>query len=265
MNACLMLLCFFISLFASAIPVSAQAVVPGAPLIKLEALHSYPHNPEHFTQGMFFYGGYLYESTGLYGKSLLASQTPQSGEIVRQVRLGPEYFGEGATLAAGRIYMLTWRENIAFIFNPDSLEVEGWFTYGGEGWGLTYDGERLIRSDGTNTLYFHGLDGQLQGTLDVYDAGEPVNSLNELEWIPEQKLILANVWHTERIAAIDPDDGQVVFWLDLSNLVPQDLRDSAEHVPNGIALAPDGKTLWLTGKLWPVIYVVAWPPVALAK
>lgn len=244
---------------------AAQSAAPGAPLIKLEALREHPHNPEHFTQGLFFYGGYLYESTGLYGKSLLAGKTPQSGETVRQTRLGPGYFGEGATLARGRIYMLTWREHTAFIFNSDSLELEGWFTYGGEGWGLTYDGRRLIRSDGTNTLHFHGLDGKPQGTLDVYDAGKPVSSLNELEWIPDQRLILANVWRTERIAAIDPADGRVVFWLDISGLAPRHLRGSAEHVPNGIALAPDGKTLWLTGKLWPAVYVVAWPPEALPR
>ena len=265
MNTRLALLFFLILLFVAPIRAGAQFVTPGAPLIKLEALRSYPHNPEHFTQGLFFYGDDLYESTGLYGKSLLTRKDPQSGETLAQTSLDAGYFGEGATLAEGRIYLLTWREHIALIFNPDSLQLEGWFTYGGEGWGLTYDGERLIRSDGTKTLYFHGLDGTPQGTLDVYDAGVPVANLNELEWLPEQRLILANVWHVNRIAAIDPVSGRVVFWLDISGLVPQDLRGSAEHVPNGIALAPDGKTLWLTGKLWPAIYVVAWPPEALKQ
>lgn len=231
-----------------------------APVIRLEALYSRAHNPEYFTQGLFFSGGYLYESTGLYGKSLLARIDPQTGQSLAQVELGGAYFGEGAALAGGRIYVLTWRERTALVFNPDSLKLEGWFTYSGEGWGLTSDGRRLIRSDGTNILYFHGLDGKPQGSLTVYDHGEPVDKLNELEWIADQKLILANVWGTERIAAIDAESGEVSFWLDMADLVPPDLRGNGQYVSNGIALAPDGKTLWLTGKLWPVIFAVAWPP-----
>jgi glutaminyl-peptide cyclotransferase len=140
------------------------------------------------------------------------------------------------------------------------LQVEDSFTYDGEGWGLTYNGEHLIRSDGSNTLYFHDLDGKLQDTLEVYDAGNPIRNLNELEWLPEQGLILANIWGAERIAAIEPTSGQVILWLGMSDLVPQNLRGNLQKIPNGIALAPDGKTLWLTGKLWPVIHVVAWPP-----
>lgn len=237
-----------------------QAEARETPVIRLESLHSYAHNPEYFTQGLFFHGNYLYESTGLYDKSLLARTDPQTGRTLSQMELGAAYFGEGATLAGGRIYVLTWRENTAFVFNPDSLKLEGWFTYPGEGWGLTYDGRRLIRSDGTNTLYFHGLDGRQQGTLAVYDNGKAVSRLNELEWIPDQNLILANIWGEERIAAIDAASGEVSFWLDMADLVPPDLRGNGQYVPNGIALAPDGKTLWLTGKLWPVIHVVAWPP-----
>lgn len=230
------------------------------PVIRLTPLHAHPHNPEHFTQGLFFYAGDLYESTGLYGKSLLARKDSQTGQTLAQVDLGAAYFGEGAVLAGGRIYVLTWREHTAFVFNPDNLKLEGWFTYPGEGWGLTYDGRRLIRSDGSDTLYFHGLDGTPQGSLAVREAGRPVTRLNELEWIPGQNLILANIWGAERIAAIDAASGEVAFWLDLADLVPANLRGDGQYVANGIALAPDGKTLWLTGKLWPVMYEVIWPP-----
>ncbi len=232
----------------------------GAPTAKLSVLRSYAHNPEHFTQGLFFHGADLYESTGLYGQSLLARKDPQTGKTLRATDLGATYFGEGAVMAAGRVYVLTWREQTAFVFNPDSFKLEGWFTYAGEGWGLTYDGRRLIRSDGSNILHFHALDGTPQGELAVYDAGSPVTGLNELEWIPRQGLILANIWPTTRIAAIDAASGKVAFWLDVADLVPQNLRGNGQYVPNGLALAPDGQALWLTGKLWPVIYAVAWPP-----
>ena len=262
MNTRLLLL-FLSLLFVTPITARAQLLAPGAPLVKLEALRSHPHNPEHFTQGLFFHGDDLYESFGLYGESGVARKDPQTGRTLRQIEFSARYFGEGATMAGGGIYVLTWQEHIAFVFNPDSLEIVGWFTYDGEGWGLTYDGRRLIRSDGSNTLYFYDLAGQLQGTLDVYDGDQPVARLNELEWLPEQKLILANVWRTERIAAIDPESGRVVLWLDLADLVPEDLRGDIDNVPNGIAIAPDGKTLWLTGKCWPVIHEVAWPPQAL--
>ena len=234
-----------------------------APVLRLEPLREHPHNPEHFTQGLFFHAAALYESTGLYGKSRLARKDPQTGQTLAQTELGAGYFGEGATLAGGRIYVLTWQEHTAFVFNPDDFKLEGWFTYSGEGWGLTYDGRRLIRSDGSDTLYFHNLDGTPQGSLAVRDNGKPVARLNELEWIPGQNLILANIWRTERIAAIDATSGEVTFWLDLAALVPPDLRGDPQSVPNGIALAPDGRSLWLTGKLWPVIYEVAWPPAAM--
>ena len=239
---------------------SPSAQAREAPVFRLESLRSYAHNPAYFTQGLFFHGDYLYESTGLYGQSLLARIDPQTGQTLAQADLGAGYFGEGSTLAGGRIYVLTWRERTAFVFNPNNLKLEGWFTYSGEGWGLTYDGRRLIRSDGSNILYFHSLDGRPQGTLAVHDNGAPVSKLNELEWIPDQNLILANIWGEERIAAIDAASGEVDFWLDMADLTPPDLRGDGQSVPNGIALAPDGKTLWLTGKCWPVIHEVAWPP-----
>ena len=261
-HSILFLLCAL--LVVSAPSATAQPLASGAPLIKLEALRSHPHNPEHFTQGLFFYGDDLYESFGGYGESGLARKDPQTGRTLRQLEFSARYFAEGATMAGGSIYVLTWQEGVAFFLNPDSLEMEGWFNYPGEGWGLTYDGRRLIRSDGSNTLYFYNA-GQLQGTLDVYDGDQPVTHLNELEWLPEQKLILANVWRTERIAAIDPESGRVAFWLDMAALVPENLRGDIDYVPNGIAIAPDGKTLWLTGKCWPVIHEVAWPPAALRQ
>ena len=260
MRRYLILLCLAAWLLATPAGAKGQPPPAPAPLIKVTALRSHAHNPDHFTQGLFFHQGYLYESTGLYGKSLLARKDPQTGQTLLQTELEDTYFGEGATLAGGRIYLLTWREHTALVFNPATLKPEGWFTYPGEGWGLTYDGQRLIRSDGSHMLYFHSLDGKAQGSLAVSDAGRPVTNLNELEWIPDQKLILANIWHAERIAAINPASGQVAFWLDISALA-QEMHKNNDRVPNGIALDPSGKTLWLTGKCWPLIYEITWPPV----
>ena len=242
------------------IPAGAVFAEAPAPVIKVSALREHPHNPAHFTQGLFFHNGDLYESAGRYGESLLARKDCLSGKSLKEAPLGAAFFGEGSVFAAGHIYMLTWREHTAFIFNPDTLAVEAWFNYSGEGWGLACDGSRLIRSDGSDTLYFHALNGEALGSLAVRDGGVPVRGLNELEWLPAQNLILANIWTTPFIVAIDAPSGRVRFRLDISALVPPGLRGSAEAVPNGIALAPDGKTLWLTGKLWPVIYEIAWPP-----
>lgn len=231
------------------------------PVYKLQVAAEYPHNCVHFTQGLFFRQGLLYESVGLYGRSALHVKNPLDGRILRSCRLDERYFGEGAAEAWGRIYLLTWREETGFILDPDQLTIEGRFSYRGQGWGLTFDGWRLIRSNGGPFLFFHGPDGELQGLVLVAASGRPVYNLNELEWLPREKLVLANIWRANRVAAIDPYSGRVVFWLDLaafnpfaSGLAPEDA------VANGLALDPEGDFLWLTGKLWPKMYKVVWPP-----
>ena len=229
------------------------------PLVKAQVLKELPHNIKHFTQGLFFHQGKLYESAGRYGHSSIAIKDPQSGRSLLEKPLEPQFFGEGATLAGDSVYLLTWRENLGFVLDQKTLTEKGRFLYQGEGWGLTFDGERLIRSNGSDTLYFHALDGKPIGTLKVHEAGRPVTGLNELEWIPAQRLILANIWGIPEIAAIGIDDGRILFRLDLTNLVPEEFKDSELYVLNGIALAPDGNSLWVTGKCWPVMYVLDWP------
>lgn len=231
----------------------------GAPVIKAVPVAALPHNPEHFTQGLFFYQGHLYESTGLYGQSVVAIKDPVSGASRLEKRLNPRLFGEGAAVANGQIYVLTWREQVGLILDPETLRETGRFQYQGQGWGLTWDGTRLIRSDGGSWLYYHDLDGRSLGRLQVREAERPVEGLNELEWIDGEKLILANIFMSDRIAAIAADSGQVLFWLDLADIKPAGLSRPGEDVTNGIALGPDGRTLWVTGKRWPVIYVLAWP------
>lgn len=235
------------------------SVCLGAPRYQPQVLASYPHNSAHFTQGLFFYQGALYESTGLYGKSVLARKDPVSGKSLQEVPLGREYFGEGSCVAGGEIFVLTWKEGRAFVFNPDGLEKRSCFNYQGEGWGLTSDGQRLIRSDGSNRLYFYDFSGSLLGSVDVFADGKALTQLNELEYDPLSGLVLANIWYSPLVAAIHPETGNVEYWLDLSSLVPPNLSDGA--VPNGLALNPEDGSLWLTGKLWPIMYQIAWPPV----
>ncbi|MDL2317148.1 glutaminyl-peptide cyclotransferase [Desulfovibrio sp. OttesenSCG-928-A18] len=228
-----------------------------APVFTLLPLYSLPHNPGHSTQGLFFHLDKLYESTGGYGTSVIACKDPQSGETLRERALPPDYFGEGAVVAQGTLYLLTWKNRVCLMLHPDTLAEKDRFGYPGEGWGLAYDGSSLIRSDGSSFLYFHDLGGTVLGKLQVRDGADAVEGLNELEWIPGQGLLLANIWRTSDIVAIDLKSGSVRFRLNLEGLVPAEF--AAAHVANGIALSPDGSELWITGKCWPRIFVAAWP------
>lgn len=271
-------------LFFPLLAVLAEFAAAAAPVLLPRVLDTFPHNPGHFTQGLAFHRDLLIESSGLYGASLLAVKDPVSGEILREKRLPASVFAEGCAVAGEYIVLLSWREETAFILASGTLEEKARFFYPGEGWGLAYDGERLIRSDGTDTLYFHAppdtrdAHGDALGSLAVRDGETAVTRLNELEWCPEEGLLLANIWLETRIAAIDPDTGQVRFWLDIADLVPGPVSELAselapqvvggrmvtpdEMTANGLALAPDGKSLWLTGKCWPRMFRIAWPPEA---
>jgi glutamine cyclotransferase len=156
------------------------------------------------------------------------------------------------------IYLLTLRNQTMLALDVNTLAEKARFSYPGQGWGLTTDGKQLIRSDGSDMLYFHDLRGKIVATLEVREGERPIFNLNELEWA--DGLILANIWRSTRIAAIDRQSGQVVFWLELAPLIPQGLQDTDEMVANGVALSPDGRNLWITCKNWPVIYVLDWPP-----
>ncbi|MHA6289487.1 glutaminyl-peptide cyclotransferase [Maricaulis sp. CAU 1757] len=222
---------------------------------RAEILAAYPHDPEAFTQGLFFSDGQLFESTGQYGESTLRQIDLETGEVVRQHALEPRYFGEGSTRFGDIIYMLSWRSGTGFMFDADSLEPVDTFSYPGEGWGLTRDDSHLILSDGTARL--RRLDPetlQLTGTLDVTLNGRPVRRLNELEWINGE--IWANVWQTPIIVRIDPQSGVVTGLVDLSGLVPSGFERERDAVANGIAWDPETDRLFVTGKLWPEIYEV---------
>lgn len=230
------------------------SATPGTPLYTWRIVRVFPHDPDAFTQGLVVEGDVLYESTGLRGRSTLRRVDLETGQVLQSVALPARYFGEGITLFRERIYQLTWQSHIGFVYDREQMRPLSDFEYPTEGWGLTHDGERLIMSDGTATLYFLDPDTLEQvGQVSVFDDTGPVVYLNELEYV--QGEVWANVWQTDRIARIDPNTGQVVGWIDLAGLLSPEERRSAD-VLNGIAYDAVHDRLFVTGKWWPKLFEI---------
>jgi glutamine cyclotransferase len=219
-----------------------------------------PHDPQAFTQGLDFADGVLYEGTGLYGASSLRRVELDSGRVLQQHDLDAAYFGEGISVLGDRIYQLTWQNGVGFVYDRESFQPVQQFSYPTEGWGLTHDGEQLILSDGTATLYF--LDPatlQETGRVTVTLAGERVTRLNELEYVDGK--VLANVWQTDSVLRIDPATGQVDAIYDFSGLLSQAPPFTGTvDVLNGIAFEEQSGRLFVTGKLWPALFEVELVP-----
>jgi len=226
-----------------------------APLFKVRILKRYLHDPCAFTQGLIFANGFLYESTGLNGKSSLRQVELQTGRVLKKYDLPFQYFGEGLTLWHGSLIQLTWTSGKGFVYNMQSFAVEREFSYSGEGWGLTNDGKSLIISNGTEELIFLNPATLVrQRSLRVLDIGEPVRLLNDLEYIKGK--IFANVWQEDFIAMISPQTGEVTGWIDMSALRRElPLASSAEAL-NGIAFDAEKDRIFVTGKLWPLLFEI---------
>ena len=227
--------------------------------IVLRYLATYPHDSTAFTQGLLWDGGYLYESAGQYGLSTLRRIEPKSGKVTAYVNLPPRYFAEGLALIDRSLFQLTWRENRCFVYDKATLQKKGEFQYPGEGWGLTYDGESLILSDGTSTLrFFDPKTFKQKRKIEVVDAPRnqrsiPIRHLNELEWIRGE--IWANVWQTTKIVRIEPKKGTVLGWLEMEAFVPPEHRNDTQNcVLNGIAFDPEADHVYITGKYWNVMH-----------
>jgi len=227
----------------------------GAAMVSPAVVRTYPHDPTAFTQGLVYLDGDLLESTGRNGQSTFRRVRLQTGEVLRKVDVPDQYFAEGLAVLNGRAYQLTWQQGEGFIYDLASFTQTGTFHYQGEGWGLTTDGHSLILSDGSNELRFVDPNGfAVTRTVPVMDGGQPVNNLNELEWVRGE--VWANVWHDRRIARIDPQSGRVKEWLDLSQIYPEAESVDEEAVPNGIAWDDAGGRLFITGKLWPRLFEI---------
>jgi len=225
------------------------------PTYSYKIKNSWPHDKRAYTQGLIFLDGILWESTGQYGSSSLRKVELKTGKVLKQISVPQQYFAEGMTVFHNKVFQLTWQEQKGFIYDPVTFQKQGEFTYTGEGWGLTHDGESLIMSDGTNGIRF--LDPatlQTKRTISVFDAGEPIEQLNELEYIDGE--IYANIYQTERIVRVDPKSGKILGWIDLTGLLKTKERTGAEDVLNGIAYDEVGKRLFVTGKMWPKLFEI---------
>lgn len=218
------------------------------------AVRDYPHDENSYTQGLFFLDGQMYESTGQYGSSTFRKVDLESGKALRRFDFKKKYFVEGSCALDGKIFILTWTSKVAFVYDAGSLEYETSYSYPREGWGLTTDGESLVASDGSSTLFFMDKDFKLKKSLKVTMDGRPVAYLNELEYIDGK--IWANVYMTDLIVAIDPENGNVVFTVDCTGLLPDSLRDERTDVLNGIAFNPTDGRIYLTGKYWKKLYEI---------
>ncbi|MCY4262679.1 MAG: glutaminyl-peptide cyclotransferase, partial [Candidatus Dadabacteria bacterium] len=216
-------------------------------------LNSFPHDPSAFTQGLVYRDGFLYESTGLYGKSFLKRSNPATGKVLVKTNLSRKFFGEGITIMGNRIYQLTWKSGQGFIYERESLKRLGSFTYLTEGWGLTDDRTQLIMSDGTEKLYFLSPENfNVTRVLTVKENGVPVAKLNELEYAEGK--IYCNIWHSDDIVVVDPESGAVEKRINLGQLRERlSLADRA-GVLNGIAWRPSSGTFFVTGKNWSEVF-----------
>ncbi|WP_300531772.1 glutaminyl-peptide cyclotransferase [Maricaulis sp.] len=242
--------------FAAAMPAQAQIEI-----IRPEIVATYPHDTDAFTQGLFISDGQLFESTGQFGESNLRRVDLESGAVLDQRDLPDSVFGEGSTRLGDEIFVLTWMSQTGFIYNAETLELIETFTYPGEGWGLTDNGDALIMSDGSDVLRFlDPSDMSLVRELPVTLNGRPVRRVNELEWIDGE--IWANVWQQPQVLRIDPESGAVTAVINMRDHVPANIGNPRDNVLNGIAHDPETGRIFMTGKRWPVLYEIALPDAA---
>lgn len=248
-------------------PIAAESVPaedPEPPIEPAQLVAAYPHDSAAFTQGLFFHDGRLFESTGQQGRSAIREVDLATGKVKREVRLPAEYFGEGSTGWGGTIVSLTWQHGTGFRWDRETFRKLGEFSYPGEGWGLTQDGESLILSDGTSELRF--LDPSTfaeRRRVRVTWRGQPVAQLNELEYVRGE--VLANIWHSELIVRIDPASGAIKGVIDLREIAATVPVADSESVLNGIAYDARAGKLYVTGKRWPQLFEIALPASSTAR
>ena len=251
----ILLLCVLPAFFA-AVATQTPAIPPPssrAPVYNSTIVHSYPHDPDAFTEGLEFHDGFLYESTGLNGKSSIRKVKLETGEVLQNRNISRDYFGEGITFWKDDLFQLTWISEIAFVYDAKTFASKKSFNYKGEGWALTHNDEDLVMSDGTPQLRFiDPVTFKERRRLTVTDAGVPITYLNELEWIKGE--IFANVYTTDYIARIDPSNGRVTGWIDIRGMLPR--QNDGNTVPNGIAYDAAGDRLFVTGKYWPKLFEI---------
>lgn len=242
-----------------AIVMNSTGFAQEVPTYRYIIVNVFPHDPNAYTQGLVYFDGYLYEGTGLRGKSTLRKVELETGIVIQLHELPDEYFGEGVTIVEDKIIQLTWQANTGFIYDLQNFILLDQFYYDMEGWGITYDGKQLIISDGSSRLHFlDPLTFIETGSIEVHDANGVVTNLNELEFVNGE--VLANVYTTDKIARINPQTGEVTGWIDLSGLLPAQDKVLGVDVLNGIAYDAEHDRLFVTGKLWPKLFEIKLEP-----
>jgi glutamine cyclotransferase len=233
---------------------AAQAAIP---VYGFVVKKTYPHDPQAFTQGLFFRDGFMYESTGLKGSSTVRKVELASGKVLQKMDMAPEFFGEGITGIGNDIVSITWTSQVGFVLDLKSFKLRQRFAYTGEGWGLANDGQRIYMSDGSSSIRI--LDRKTLAEtrrIQVTAEGKPIDRLNELEWVDGE--LFANIWGSDVIARINPETGQVHGWIDLAGLLDPARRGtrSPDAVLNGIAYDSKHRRLFVTGKFWPQLFEI---------
>jgi glutaminyl-peptide cyclotransferase len=219
-----------------------------------KVIHTYSHSRDAFTQGLVYDNGVFYEGTGEAGSSLREVE-PETGKVIRQLDLDPSLFGEGIALYRDRIYEVTWKNKVGFVYNKSDFKLINKIYYPTEGWGLTTMNNNIVMSDGTNVLYFYEPEMfTVVSKIEVYDNEKKVDQLNELEYIKGE--IWANIWMTDLIARIDPVSGKVLGYINCKGLLPKSDRNEDVDVLNGIAYDSSSNRIFVTGKRWPKLFEI---------
>ncbi len=225
------------------------------PIHAVRVVATYPHDAAAFTQGLVVEGDVLYEGTGHYGQSTLRRVELATGRVDKSMSLAEAYFGEGITVLGEQIFQLTWREGVCFLFDKQTLKATGTLRYNEEGWGLTNDGQHLYLSDGSSTIrVLEPKTFKQVRRIRVKQGRRLIDKLNELEFVNGE--IWANVWYSDHIARIDPASGELLGWIDCSQVYPANRRPDREHVLNGIAYDASTGKIYITGKNWPELFEI---------
>ena len=224
-----------------------------APVYKYTIVHAYPHDADAFTEGLEYHDGFLYESTGLNGKSSIRKVKLETGEVLQNRNISKDYFGEGITFWKDELFELTWSTEIGFVYDAKTFASKRSFNYKGEGWALTHNAESLIMSDGTAEIRFiDPATFKERRRITVTDGGVTIKYVNELEWVKGE--IFANIYTTDYIARIDPSTGHVTGWIDVRGTLPR--QNDGNTVPNGIAYDAEHDRLFVTGKNWTKVFEI---------
>jgi glutamine cyclotransferase len=226
-----------------------------SPIIMVpEIVKTFPHNVEHYTQGLEFYQGKLFEGTGQFGQSILAEIDVQTGQTMRSVDLPGDYFGEGITILNDEVFQLTWTSKTCFVYDVNTFVMKRQFSYDGEGWGLANDGKQLIMSNGTSEIVFRNPQTfDITGRIQVFSDQQEFRGLNELEFV--DGYIYANVYLKDFILKIDPKNGRALALIDAADLIATGKGKTGEVI-NGVAFNSIDQLFYITGKNWEKMFAV---------